>query len=282
MPTAMMLNREKTKELGIIRDGDEPNFRSASYDLRIGTILAVRDGAPIHETGCYVLPPQGMVEVISWETIKVPPDIAGYASVKTSLSRDGLLALNTGILDPGFEGPLSATVVNFGKAESPLNRGAVFLRLTFHCCGKPLDFKPIPPVVMDKFLQERKERVDAYFSGSFLDNAKHVDELVRGGIRRIVFPLLGLVSLVALVVALVTFGVTLGVAYFQPYAATKDKVRSELSSFFRDEQFATYQERLADLEKKEALLESEAAASEHGASRTQTPNQLRRQGAEHQ
>src|ERR1700722_15541246 len=105
----LMLNRDEIKKLGLITDSDEQSFRAASYDLRIGTILAVRDGAPIHVTSCYVLPPQGMVEVISWETIKVPPDIAGYASVKTSLSRDGLLALNTGILDPGYEGPLSAT-----------------------------------------------------------------------------------------------------------------------------------------------------------------------------
>ena len=73
-----------------------------------------------------------MVEVISIETIKVPQNVAGYASVKTGLSRQGLLALNTGILDPGYEGPLSATVVNFGKSDSLLNHGDTFLRLTFH------------------------------------------------------------------------------------------------------------------------------------------------------
>jgi deoxycytidine triphosphate deaminase len=101
-----MLSRDDIKKFAIIRDGNDQGYRAASYDVRIGTILASRDGDSVRETGCYVLQPQGMVEVISSETVKVPPNIAGYASVKTDLSRQGLLALNTGILDPGYEGPV--------------------------------------------------------------------------------------------------------------------------------------------------------------------------------
>jgi deoxycytidine triphosphate deaminase len=91
-----MLSRDDIRNLSIIKGGNDQSYRAASYDLRIGKILAVKPGikSRVREADSYWVPAQGMVEVISIETIKVPDNIAGYASVKTGLSRQGLLALN--------------------------------------------------------------------------------------------------------------------------------------------------------------------------------------------
>jgi deoxycytidine triphosphate deaminase len=86
-----MLSRDEIKRLGIILDDEDRCYRAASYDLRIGRIIAALagDNASVRDAECHVVRPQGMVEVISWESIKIPPNIAGYASVKTSYREMG-------------------------------------------------------------------------------------------------------------------------------------------------------------------------------------------------
>ena len=61
------------------------------------------------------MPPQGIVQVVSSERVKVPSTITGLATVKTSLCNEGLLALNIGIIDPGYEGAISSFLLNFSS-----------------------------------------------------------------------------------------------------------------------------------------------------------------------
>jgi deoxycytidine triphosphate deaminase len=254
-----MLNRDEIKDFAIITDGSDQCYRAASYDVRIGILLASRDGDSVRDTGCYVLQPQGMVEVISLEIIKVPRDIAGYASVKTDLSRQGLLALNTGILDPGYEGPVSATVVNFGKTEKTLNRGEVFLRLTFHPYKTPNDFKALGPVRRDEFVLRRKEQVDANFSSSFLDMPRLVQQIASKYLSSFLWRVWVTAGAVALVVAVFAFLTTWAVSYLQPYNASKDRIRGELGSYFRDQQFDSFQKEIEDIQKRELPEEVQRA-----------------------
>jgi len=70
--------------------------------------------------------------VVSAETINLPDDVMGYALVKNRLSDAGILAINIGLVDPRYEGPLSSTLINFGSSPHRLRPGDPFLRLTFH------------------------------------------------------------------------------------------------------------------------------------------------------
>jgi hypothetical protein len=217
-----------------------------------------------------------MVEVISIETIKVPDNIAGYASVKTGLSRQGLLALNTGILDPGYEGPLSATVVNFGKSDSLLNHGDTFLRLTFHEYKAPTDFKALEVEAPEQFLRKRKVEVAQNFSALFLNLNRHIEGSVKSAFWRNL-PIIGLaVALITLVVVLTTWAVS----YQQNQFLSKDQLKAELGSYFRDEKFESYQKRLTELEKREHELEAKAPSTEPRQALPQMPNQSQ-QGGEH-
>jgi len=49
---------------------------------------------------------------------------------------------------------------------------------------------------------------------------------------------------VALVVAVFAFLTTWAVSYLQPYNASKDRIRGELGSYFRDQQFDSFQKEL--------------------------------------
>ena len=94
-----------------------------------------------------VIPPQGIFVVISQEKVKMPEDVCGYALPKTRLSEEGILILNTGIIDPLYEGFVSGTLINFRKTNYIIKRGMPFLRLIFEqVCDETLSEKcALPP-----------------------------------------------------------------------------------------------------------------------------------------
>jgi dCTP deaminase-like protein len=124
----VLLTGEQIKRARLIQNEHDLSYRAMSYDVRIGGI--VTPGGKVEES--YEVPPQGIVEVFSEERICLPPEIAGIALVKTSLCNEGLLALNIGIIDPGWQGKVSSFLTNFSKIGYLLAKGDVFLRLTFY------------------------------------------------------------------------------------------------------------------------------------------------------
>ncbi len=109
----------------LIADYETSCLQSCSYDLRIGTIF--RDGQVINETHSraeeqIIIEPGEIVSVLTLERLKLPKDIAGTAFAINSQSREGLMVLNPGHVDPGFEGPLSVKAINLRKVSLPISR----------------------------------------------------------------------------------------------------------------------------------------------------------------
>lgn len=110
----------------------------------------------------------GIVEIISAETLHLPHNITGFAHVKTSLVDGGLLPLNIGIIDPGWNAKISATLVNFGDGEGKIiQKGDRFLRLTFieHQAGT---IKKPDAVCDDEYIRSRRRKVTQNFGETFL------------------------------------------------------------------------------------------------------------------
>jgi hypothetical protein len=175
--------------------------------------------------------------------------------------------------------------VNFGKTEKTLNRGEVFLRLTFHSYETPKDFKAPEPVRLDEFVFRRKDQVDAHFSSSFLDIPRLVQQIASKYLSTFLWRVWGTAGAVALVVAILAFLTTWTVSYLQPYNASKDRIRSELGSYFRDQQFDSFQKEIGDIKKGQLPEEVQQAVdkavaralarggSHAGQSQFGTPNQ---------
>jgi deoxycytidine triphosphate deaminase len=134
MAFGMMLNRDQIVAKQIISGNFAKDcLRDAGYDLRIDTLIGRKEnGEMVRYSDEFSLPPQGIVAVVSKEVLTLPKDVCAYASVKTSLCRQGVLAINIGVVDPGWNAPLSSILLNFGKDPYCLRAGDVFLRLTFH------------------------------------------------------------------------------------------------------------------------------------------------------
>jgi len=169
-----MLSGEEIQTLRLI-DGAHPNnYRATSYDLRAGKIIA--PGGKIVDS--YNVPPQGIVEIISQESLTLPDHVSGFATVKTGLSTNGLLALNIGIIDPLYRGKLSSFLVNFSKVDFLIENGDVFLRTHFARC-ETSGFAKESGDPEGKYESDKKKKMVGRFGTTFLNVDKIVNEIIK-------------------------------------------------------------------------------------------------------
>ncbi|MCX7513447.1 dCTP deaminase domain-containing protein [Frateuria hangzhouensis] len=79
-----------------------------------------------------VLEPQGIAHLVSEEEVRLPLDVCALAHVLTRKCNQGLLTLNIGVVDPGWSGKISTSILNFSAERRLLSKGDKFIRLTFH------------------------------------------------------------------------------------------------------------------------------------------------------
>lgn len=115
-------------ERGLVEDADAGNLKNASYDLTIGEIIPI--GEQAHSSRqfgkkleTYFLAPREMVLVLSEESFNLPGDVTGHATLRTTFTKKGLLALNVGIIDPFFRGPISTALLKFSDRADPIRWG---------------------------------------------------------------------------------------------------------------------------------------------------------------
>jgi deoxycytidine triphosphate deaminase len=207
----MILGKKRIKELNLISKGAiEAKYQEASYDLTVGTIVS-----PDGETNKtdFPLRPQGIVKVISQEEFALPANVMAYVHVKTALCNEGVLALNIGIVDPRWTGPLQSALLNFGKVTHRIHKGDVFGRITFHITEEPE--KPT-----DAELSELKRRltatenqakaraqsdVDKYLAADFLDFSNTVKAAAKKAAAEYRNTLLWYAPALALLLTIFTF-----------------------------------------------------------------------------
>lgn len=171
----MLLNSTEIKKRALLSETSDENYASTTYDLTIDCIIDA-DGNEYDEL---MVPSSGIVDVISKEIIKLPTSVTGFAHVKTSLSSKGLLALNIGLIDPGWEGPLSTTLVNFGDHKGKLlQKGETFLRLTFVSHeASDIGFKS-SIFSKEKYRINKKEKFSSNFGNDFLSLDTHISKKI--------------------------------------------------------------------------------------------------------
>lgn len=168
----MILNSEQIADAGIVVGASDHLRRSTSYDASIGEFIL--DGQCL-EGDTYRLPPRGIVWVVSKETFKFGKSHTGLATLKTTLTHKGILALNVGVIDPGFEGPLSTALVNFSRTVVELKRGGPFFRV--------LVAEHTQATIFQQVKEERYDYINRVvnrstgFSNSFLDTNSLGDEV---------------------------------------------------------------------------------------------------------
>lgn len=256
----MILNDANIKGRKLLRNAVEGRYRPASYDLTVESIIT-SEGKVVED---YALEPQGLVKVISAELVDLPPEITGYVHVKTSLCNEGVLALNIGIVDPCFSGPLQSTLVNFGKITHRIKKGSVFGRITFHEQMTPTKHEKVVRS-MDEVREEAQRDVDRYLGPDFLNFSKTVKAAAKEATSEYRNVLLWFAPVLALLLAAFTLFLNFGNMWrLEHYLDVKGRA-TEIS------QMGELMTKMSEMEKSRQQLEQEIA--ELKKQRSQKPEQ---------
>lgn len=164
-----------TEETDSIVFQSEPGVRrSTSYDLTIGTIVNEK-GERVPE---FTLKPGHMIMVISKQVFSLPPTITGHVTYKTTMTQKGIWALTVGIVDPGWDGPIATTLLNFSRADHHVQENDEFLRVTlFEHAAVPKELLRKSKGI-EEYMRSMRSLAAAQFPTTFLDT-DHIAEVAR-------------------------------------------------------------------------------------------------------
>ncbi|HWE07464.1 MAG TPA: hypothetical protein VG274_12185 [Rhizomicrobium sp.] len=202
-----MLTGNEIREKGLIVGAMEAGFRASSYDVHIESLID-SNGLVLES---YALPAQGIVQAVSRERVVLPGDITGLAMVKTGLCNEGVLALNIGVIDPGWEGKISSFLVNFSNHERLLIAGETFLRLTFQQLGAETSSRN--PVSDEAYVADRRRQAVGKFGTTFLNLTEATKAATEESFRQWRTSIFAYATPAALLLALLTFFLNFGSLY---------------------------------------------------------------------
>jgi deoxycytidine triphosphate deaminase len=250
----MLLSGEEIKARGLVNGANELGYRASTYDLRVGTIVSADPANPSDDTTTsYRLVPGGMVRVISAESLQLPHDVTSHVLLKNELCRKGVLAIHIGVVDPGFRGPLSSTLINFGKNDFFVKLNEPFLRVSYFTCSpspKALDSKQWE---QEEYVARVREEVLAYAAPTFLDVEHTTSKAADKMYGKFKEGLITWSAIAVLVVAVVTVFVPLGASYTDRYVVNKEKLESDKKAIEASKQ---YDLRIRTLESKISELQT--------------------------
>ena len=121
---------------------DEKMLQPASYDLKVGKKAATvpKNGEPrldLEEEGVLLIAPYAPAGVFTKEELQLSTSYVGHFGLNSTFARRGLMASIGMQIDPGFEGPLSVTLINMTPNPISLNYGETFVTLEFERLSVP-------------------------------------------------------------------------------------------------------------------------------------------------
>jgi deoxycytidine triphosphate deaminase len=183
----------------LLANYDPNRIKYCGYELTLGDIFLPETGemqsiaaapAPagpgIHSSvKCWTVRPAETLLAITRETVIIPDSVCATYGQLNRLANRGLMILNTSIVEPGYNGPLSCLLVNFSSQPVSLCPGESIAKINFHqLLGVPTILQP----TITRADYERQVAKNAVLlPKSLLDISgveKRVSESVGKGVRR--------------------------------------------------------------------------------------------------
>lgn len=174
---------KKVFSSNLILMGNKKNLKNSTYDLTIGRIIPTEDASSKEIKFDRSFPkvvhlmPRQMAWVVSKEKFQLPNNITGLATLRATLTRQGILGLNVGVIDPGHHGHISSILINFSDRPRSIREGDKFFRVLFfeHEEIHNLQNSPKNSESDVKYFLEVEDRAATEFPSSFL-NIPNLDE----------------------------------------------------------------------------------------------------------
>ncbi len=176
-----MIVGKQILERELVLFGEEKQLKNSTYDLRIGRIFRIGNNA--HKDDFlteHYLKPREMVWVLSEEEFRMPETVTGLATLRTTYTRQGILAINVGIIDPLFEGPISTALINFSDRPRRVQVGEPFFRIAFFEHDDIREFhRKDERVDRDRYISDLELQCHSDFDESFLNIPNFDDQLYK-------------------------------------------------------------------------------------------------------
>jgi len=190
-----ILERVKSGDIAFIPGLDSFQLQSHAVDLRLGFTFLIpkawrmtdrgrealaldplRDHGPeyfdvieLEQGQSFDLLPEEYVLVSTFETIKVPNDLMAILYPRSSVNRKGLSVDLTGIIDSGYEGPLTLPIRNNTRSQViQLHPGERFCQVVFEELSQttvPRKSRWHQKDVVDKGGKEKAKEMKLVFNG---------------------------------------------------------------------------------------------------------------------
>ncbi len=180
----MLIVGDEILRQGLLKDADETHIKNASYYLTIGAIIPVGEEAESYDFArpnqSLVIKPRQVAWVVSKEVFNIKSHaITALVTLRSTFTKKGLLALDVGLVDPDFEGPIGSIVINFSKNDIPLMVGQEFFRVVFVTHPEvPEKFRtPRVKTTALQYAQDRYNEIVQGFPATFLNTDVLSDEV---------------------------------------------------------------------------------------------------------
>ncbi len=190
-----ILQRIKEKNIVVSPSLDQFQIQAHAIDLRLGftfllpkawrmtakgreamMIDPLRDHGPeyfdvleLEQGQSFDLLPQEYVLVSTFETIKIPNDLMAVLYPRSSVNRKGLSVDLTGIIDSGYEGPLTLPIRNNTRSQViQLHPGERICQVVFEELSDPVEARKSRwhmKDVVDKGAKEKTKEMKLVFNG---------------------------------------------------------------------------------------------------------------------
>jgi deoxycytidine triphosphate deaminase len=163
------------------------DLEPASYDLTAGKAVwrepsrkdekgsvqtqSYKRDEPLEKQPTVTVQPGQMIFVITREEVCMPTTLSGTVYSMNSLAREGILALNAGHVDPGYEGPIVIRLINLRATPWTLTLGTPIFTIVF----QTLDFEETDHLLAhdaisaDETLVRVRASADAALSNALFD-----------------------------------------------------------------------------------------------------------------
>lgn len=177
----------------LIVNGDTSRVSHCAYHFvtqkifEAGPTGAIRDWSDPGPDANYAIDPGAIVWLRTAGIVDMPSNRCAFYWQTNTLSRQGLMLVNSSMVEPGYKGPLACLFANFGRESIIINPETVVAKLVFF----ELDRDAVKPVDMTYTVEQYDralKQVASHGAPSFLqisELTRRVDEDAEAAIKRI-------------------------------------------------------------------------------------------------
>lgn len=180
----MLIVGEDILKQNLLSGADRSHIKNSSYYLTIGAIIPVGEEARNFDFDkppkMLVIKPRQVAWVVSKELFSIKSHaITALVTLRSTFTKKGLLALDVGMVDADFEGPIGSIVINFSKNDVPLTTGEEFFRVAFMRHPEvAAEFRSKrDQLTFTQYIQQRHNEIVVGFPATFLNTEALAEEM---------------------------------------------------------------------------------------------------------